>query len=93
MGILYLTRHAQERLQQRGVKQNVFVLICEYGEYHTDKRGGIVVILPRWKLDKLLQSKHTPPEVKRMIRSDYDRISNKKIVLSDDDVITVMNVG
>lgn len=75
----YLTEHARQRQQQRGISALQLELLRNFGEYHYQKGGDCLCFIPEKKLSQL--------------RSALEKISNVTMVKSGaGQVITVMHM-
>ena len=82
--MITFTKHALQRMNQRGVTREMIDLTIEYGQYHKDK-----IILKSRDIKKLIR------KVSQEIKSKLMKLLDKGglvVVLSDDcAVITVYN--
>ena len=78
------TRHIQERMSQRGIRQDIVDLVLRYGEYKQDK-----VILGRKGLEILLKELR---EIERVTLRALDK-GGVVVVVSGDPLITTYNLN
>ena len=78
------TRHIQERMSQRGIRQDIVDLVLRYGEYKQDK-----VILGRKGLEILLKELR---EIERVTLRALDK-GGVVVVVSGEQLITIYNLN
>ncbi len=82
--MIKFTKHALQRMNQRGITREMIELVIEYGQYQKDK-----VILKSRDIKKLIKKVST--EIKSKLMKLLDK-GGLVVVLSDDcAVITVYN--
>lgn len=77
------TKHAQARMQQRGISDSMLQLLLEYGKYTHDKRGAEIVSFNRKSRNNLKRD---------LSRKDYAQIERHLdvyTVITDDVIVTV----
>jgi hypothetical protein len=72
------TRHAQKRIQQRGINDFMVRLVLEFGKFQYQKGGSSVVEIGKKDIAKL--------------RRAVDKVQDVRVVLGDEDqVISVLH--
>lgn len=80
------SKHAEIRLQQRGIKTSHIQLILKYGVVKSKSGGAYEYFIPKSSIDKIRL------EFKQKLQ-DLDKISksNKTVLLKDNTIITAYN--
>ena len=65
----YLTNHARERIQQRGINLNVLETVIDQADkFHYTKKGGQSFFVSNKKIKKLLSKKFIEPDLAEKLR-------------------------
>lgn len=56
MSAIAMSQHARVRMQQRGIPEDVLLLLFQFGEKEYDHRGAAVMYLTRGSREKLLRA-------------------------------------
>ena len=78
------SNHAQQRMQQRGIRQEAVDYLLAYGTTHHDHHGGMIVWLDKQSRRRL--EREEGPQILRRLEKQLDAYA---VVSHDDCVITV----
>ncbi|MEQ9328024.1 MAG: DUF4258 domain-containing protein [Rhodospirillales bacterium] len=74
-----ITKHAQRRMQQRGITELEIEILMSFGEDHYQKGGGTLTYIPEKKLGRLRQA--------------IDRLSKVAVIKGDEEqIISAMHL-
>jgi hypothetical protein len=84
------TLYSEKRQQQRGFKKDLTAFLLDYGLYVNCGGGRERVFLTGKKLKSLLNSKKINKNIKSFIRSNFNLLTKKALIISDV-IITAYN--
>lgn len=76
-----LTRHARERMQQRGIGTQAVEQLLAFGREQHDRHGGVIVYFDRAARERARRAGNDP--------RDLDRTAGMYVVLTDGKIATV----
>jgi hypothetical protein len=75
---IILTKHAEKRMNQRGISKEMIELIYEHGREQYDHRGGVRIMLTKKMIGLLVKRL---PKLKKM----FERVKSTYLVISSND--------
>jgi hypothetical protein len=75
---IILTKHAEKRMNQRGISKEMMELIYEHGREQYDHRGGVRIMLTKKMIGLLVKRL---PKLKKM----FERVKSTYLVISSND--------